>query len=689
MVSGSTHRLGKAWNRRCPVVWTRLFWLAVVLGGWLLAGSFQPALAAAGDEPPTYLIGPGDTLDIVVWRQGELSTSVTVRPDGRISMPLVDDLVAAGKKPMDLADEIEAQLAEYLQDPLVTVTVIAGLGDPRQQVRILGEAGKPSTLPYRSGMTALDAVIASGGLSRQADGNGAVILRQTPGDPGGAPGGDPERIPLRLADLVRDGDSSANVALLPGDVIIIPEGFLDGAWRVSSGVSGSETFSDNIDQGPSGEREAGLISRAGPTLSISGETARVSMGFNGNLSGVHQIGGNDEGFSIDPSIAGTSTTEVLKDVLFFDLDASISRQLLDSRDSSSASGASTSNRDVVAALTASPYLVHRLGDFADAQWRYSFSPVLIDSGNSSDGTGDAQDVYSHEGSLTVSSGQDFSFFNWTWTNSVTEEVRSGGSDIESASTDFDVTYPLWQGFSLIGALGFEHRDGDGDDDGNFDGLTWRGGFAWNPNPDLSLEATFGRRDDDENLDASLNYQVGPRTSINASYSEALETSQQRAISNLSRLTVDPDTDELIDGDTQQGFAGDNDPFSFNNGTTRTRTLRFGADHTSGRNTFALTGSAGTSRGESEDDEDFYDASLSWSRSLRQGLNMSSSASYERSEFQEDDRTDDTYSFDMGLSYRLSTSASASLRYSFQAQDSTDSDESFYENAVTLGLSFSF
>ena len=219
--------------------------------------------------------------------------------------------------------------------------------------------------------------------------------------------------------------------------------------------------------------------------------------------------------------------------------------------------------------------------------------------------------------------------------------------------------------------------------------SWRGGFAWDPNPDLSLEATFGRRDDSDNLDASLNYQLGPKTSINANYTEALETSQQRAISNLSRLSVDPDTGELIDDRTQQEFAGDNDPFSFNNGTTRTRTLRFGANHTSGRNTFALTGTAGTSRGESEDDEDFYDASLSWSRKLSQELNLSSSAAYERSEFQDDDRTDDTYSVDMGLSYRLSPAASASLRYSFQAQDSTDSGESFYENAVTLGLSFSF
>src|SRR5690606_36226703 len=109
---------------------------------------------------------------------------------------------------------------------------------------------------------------------------------------------------------------------------------------------------------------------------IRGSSARVTAGFNGSLAGVHQLGGGDEGFSLDPSIAGSSTTEIAEDLLFFDLSASVSRQLLDSRESTSASGASTSNRDLVATVTASPYLVHRLGDFANAEWRYSFSPVV-------------------------------------------------------------------------------------------------------------------------------------------------------------------------------------------------------------------------------------------------------------------------------------------------------------------------
>ena len=678
VVSGSTYRSEQVWNRRRSAVLRRLSLVSAFLIGWLLAGLAGFA-AAAADEPPTYLIGPGDDLDILVWRQAELSTTVTVRPDGRISIPLVEDLVAAGRTPMGLADQIEERLTTYLQDPQVTVTVASGIGDPSQQVRVLGETARPSALRFRSGMTLLDAIIESGGLSRRADGNGAVLLRQS--------GDEPERIPLRLSDLVRSGDSSANMALLPGDVIVIPEGFLDGTWRVSYGFSASETFSDNIDQGPSGDREAGLVSRAGPSLSISGQTARVSAGFSGNLSAVHQVGGDDAGVSVDPRIAGTSTTEVVSDLLFFDLNTSISRQLLNSRESTSASGTSTSNQDVVATLTASPYLVHRLGDLAGVEWRYSFSPVLVD--NSSSGTDDASNAYSHEASVVVNSGPDFSSFSWSWSNQVAEEVRTDAADIQTASTDFNVTYPVWHNFALIGAIGYEHRDGDTDDDDNFNGLTWRGGFSWNPNPDLSLEATFGRRDDDESLDASLDYQVGPKTSINAGYSESLETSQQRSVSNLQQLAVDLDTGELIDARTGQPFDPNADPFSFTDGTTRTRTLTLGANHTTGRNSFSLSGRAGTSEGQSEDDETFYEARLNWSRTLNQELSLSSSAGYEHSEFDEDDRNDDTYDFDLGLSYRLTSEASASLQYSFQAQDSSDSDESFYENAVTLGLSISF
>ncbi|WP_299614865.1 XrtA/PEP-CTERM system exopolysaccharide export protein, partial [Pelagibius sp.] len=186
----------------------------LVLTAALLAGLTVPAAAPLAQAQQTYLIGPGDVLQVDVRRHEDLSTNVVVRPDGRISMPLVEDLLALGKTPEQVADDITERLSEFVIDPLVTVTVVSGEGDPRQQVRVVGEAADPQTLSYRSGMTLLDAIVDAGGLSREADGNGAVIVRLT--------NGSTREIPVRLADLVRDGDSTANVLLEPGDVIVIP-----------------------------------------------------------------------------------------------------------------------------------------------------------------------------------------------------------------------------------------------------------------------------------------------------------------------------------------------------------------------------------------------------------------------------------------------------------------------------------
>jgi predicted porin len=235
--------------------------------------------------------------------------------------------------------------------------------------------------------------------------------------------------------------------------------------------------------------------------------------------------------------------------------------------------------------------------------------------------------------------------------------------------------------ALIGGIGYEYRSGDDDEDDNFDGITWRAGFEYIPHPDLSFQATYGRRDDDENLNASLNYQIGPKTALNASYAEALQTGQGRAVSNLQRLVIDPVTGLPV------GVV--DDPFTFEDETTRTKTLRFSLTHTDGNNTFGLTGLRGSNDGGSEGDEDFYLARATWSRSLSQEFSLDTSASYEHSKFEEDDRTDDTYSVGLGLNYQLSESIRSFMNYNFQTRDSTDDDETFLENAVTIGISATY
>lgn len=163
-----------------------------------------------------YTIGPGDSLNIFVWRNPDVSVNgVPVRPDGKVSSPLVEDMIASGKTPVQLARDIEQVLSEYIQDPLVTITVMSFVGELGQQVRVVGEATGPRALPFSRNMSLLDVMIAVGGLTEYAAGNKAVVVRKS--------NGSELQINVRLNDLLKGGDISANMAMHPGDILVIPE----------------------------------------------------------------------------------------------------------------------------------------------------------------------------------------------------------------------------------------------------------------------------------------------------------------------------------------------------------------------------------------------------------------------------------------------------------------------------------
>jgi polysaccharide biosynthesis/export protein len=194
-------------------------WKALHLAALLLATVF-PAPFAVAQQPASspivdYLIGPGDVIQVFVWRQPELSVTVPVRPDGRVSTPLIEDVVAVGKTPTQLAREMEAALAEFIRSPEVNVIVQQSVGAFSGQVRVLGQAATPKAVPYRDGMTLLDVLIEVGGLTTFAAGNRTRIVRVV--------GDETRELKVRAHDLVNRGRIEENVPVLPGDVVIIPE----------------------------------------------------------------------------------------------------------------------------------------------------------------------------------------------------------------------------------------------------------------------------------------------------------------------------------------------------------------------------------------------------------------------------------------------------------------------------------
>lgn len=190
-----------------------MFRTIAVLAGWLAVAAFAPAQET--ETGSDYIIGPGDTIQVFVWRNPELSVTVPVRPDGKVSTPLVEDMVAVGKRPSELARDIEVRLAEYIRSPQVNV-IVTSAQSTFSQVTVIGQVRTPQSVPFREGMRMMDLLLAVGGLTEFAAGNRARLVRRDAD-------GNEREIKVRLKDLLTRGRLDQNLEVRPGDVLIVPE----------------------------------------------------------------------------------------------------------------------------------------------------------------------------------------------------------------------------------------------------------------------------------------------------------------------------------------------------------------------------------------------------------------------------------------------------------------------------------
>jgi uncharacterized protein (PEP-CTERM system associated) len=601
---------------------------------------------------------------------------------------------------MELAKVLEEELSAYIQNPGVDVTVAGATGTFQNRIRVIGSAITPQSVTYRAGMTVLDVVNALDGWPDYADGDSAYILRST--------GSGPRRIPVDLDALASGAPLAANKPMQPGDVLVIPEGFLNGRVRFSQSAVFRQTYTDNVDQQPDDEKVDALITEVGPSASLSADLARVKGAVNTSLTFERQSL-NREGNDVDLQLAGSGQVEWLESLFFTDVAASVSQQNLVSSQATSASGVGNSNQSTVQTYRISPFVQQQLGRLASLQLRYSANATLIsedDADRPADprfgqatGGGGASDSLQQVGTVTLSSGPRFGRYSWTLTGRASEQqfndegqnTPNGSNDVTQRSVTLNNEYALFRDIALLGTLGYETLD-SGDPQDDLQRPFWNVGLRYEPSPQTQISATVGQRADQESFSLDAAQQIGGRTTLTASFDQQIATGQERRVRNLTQAEIE---------DLQAGQPIEDDPFTLSDQVTRTETFRVGVDTGFGRNTLGVDASLQTEQQDvvdGDDTEESYTVGLNFSRPLTRDLNFSLNASYTYSAFSgqlvqatgtNDTVEDDVYRSSATLDYNAFQNLSLAVTYSFAQRVSSRPDDDFTENALTLSGRLSF
>lgn len=469
------------------------------------------------------------------------------------------------------------------------------------------------------------------------------------------------------------------VATILGVMAIAPPSAA-GDLTISLSTELRETFSDNIDLDPDGQDKSALTTELVPGVTIRSKSARVTAALDAFPILRHQTAGSDEGLTVAGDLSGLGTVEALEDLFFIDAQASISQQILSSRQA-----ASTSNQEVVQVYRVSPYLQNRFGGIAEGEARYRLSQVLI---GGQEGPGATSDSTTQSLNLSLDSGADFNRLRWSVNASGSFESRPDDDDVTRGEADIEAEYAFSRSISVLAAAGYQFLD-DSNAANDIEDPTWRVGFRWRPGPRTDLRASYGQRDDAQSARVEFRYNVTSRSSITASYAEVLETSQERLVRNVSVIELDAESDQFTDPQTGLPFDSNQSPFDIDNETTRIATFRLGLNGVRGRNTFGLNGTVQNEKVEpTGEEQDVISVGGRFARRMSPDLTLNLFAGYERSEF-DDGQEDDEYTATLGLDYELYKNLQANLLYGFRLQKSTVETSEFSENRLTVNLRMTF
>ena len=522
------------------------------------------------------------------------------------------------------------------------------------------------------------AILVSGFLLGVAD---RGVAQDSPGSPG-APGGPS---PSGTGDAEGGPGEPAGPAGGPA-----PETSIFRGLRFTPTITFRETFTDNVGLDPDGEKDPALISEVVPGIDLALRTSRLSWGLNGAVT-LRYTAINEEGVDTEGNLATALTAEIAEDLFFVDAAASVSQELLDSEQGSSGSEANTNNLDTVQTYLVSPYLRNRFGDFMASELRYSFA-----YGNF--GGDEASDTIDHQARLAVDAGPAFTTYLWGVDAFAASQTRDDDDNVERGSAELNMEIVVANSFSLLAAGGYNTFD-DGEDGNEVDEPLWEAGFRWAPVQRSELIATYGERDGIMAPRGRLTHFFSPRTRIVADYSETLGTSQDLFCDNLRTVTLDEEG-RLAERGTGLPFTASPTALSIDDRTSETKRASLRIVSELGRNVFDLGATYEDENTLSEDededddgdnvDEETFAVDVSWSRRLTPSWTGAISGSFSRSQFREDENDKNTeYTAGLTIAYAIVPGADLVGSYTFRLQDSTDPEDEFTENTVSLALVLRF